>query len=91
MTIDERLEALVQTVELLASLHKNDHERLTKTREDADKLLETAARQAERHGALAQTAELLLATARQDGENIRALERIAEIHERRLTALEGGK
>jgi hypothetical protein len=27
--------------------------------------------------------------ARQDGENIRALARIAEIHERRLTALEG--
>jgi hypothetical protein len=27
--------------------------------------------------------------ARQDGENIRALARIAEIHERRLTTLEG--
>lgn len=27
--------------------------------------------------------------AKQDGENIRALARIAEIHERRLTALEG--
>lgn len=31
----------------------------------------------------------LLETARQDGENIRALARIAEIHERRLTDLEG--
>ncbi len=30
-------------------------------------------------------------TARQDGENIRALARIAEIHERRLTDLEGGE
>jgi hypothetical protein len=29
--------------------------------------------------------------ARQDGENIRALVRIAEIHERRLTDLEGGE
>jgi hypothetical protein len=29
--------------------------------------------------------------ARQDGENIRGLARIAEIHERRLTALEGGE
>ena len=28
-------------------------------------------------------------TAQQDGENIRALARIAEIHERRLTHLEG--
>jgi len=29
--------------------------------------------------------------ARQDGENIRALVRIAEIHERPLTTLEGGE
>lgn len=32
----------------------------------------------------------LRATATQDGENIRGLARIAEIHERRITALEGG-
>jgi hypothetical protein len=32
----------------------------------------------------------LRATATQDGENIRALARIAEIHERRITAIEGG-
>ena len=52
----------------------------------------------ERHEALAQsleiltadvremqsTAKALLETAKQDGENIRALVRIAEIHERRL-------
>ena len=29
--------------------------------------------------------------AQQDGENIRALARIAEIHERRLTDIEGGE
>jgi hypothetical protein len=33
--------------------------------------------------------EALQVLARQDGENIRALVRIAEIHERRLTTLEG--
>ena len=33
--------------------------------------------------------DVLIETARQDGENIRALARIAEIHERRLTNLEG--
>jgi hypothetical protein len=33
----------------------------------------------------------LKSTAGQDGENIRALARIAEIHERRLTDLEGGE
>jgi len=49
-----------------------------------------------RHEALTQTVELLapeiaeLVTAsKQDGENIRALARIAEIHERRLSDLEG--
>src|SRR5271154_3570237 len=34
--------------------------------------------------------EDLLKIAERDGENIRALARIAEIHERRLTSLEGG-
>ncbi len=35
--------------------------------------------------------ETLRDTAKQDGENIRALDRIAEIHERRLTAIEGSE
>jgi hypothetical protein len=60
---------------------------------------------AERHEALTQSVELLLTEgretskrisaleqlARQDGENIRALARIAEIHERRITDIEGGE
>ena len=33
--------------------------------------------------------EMLITAAQQDGENIRALARIAEAHERRLTDLEG--
>jgi archaellum component FlaC len=56
VTIDERIEALVMTCELLTK-----------------------------------DVETLRDTARQDGENIRALARIAEIHEHRLTDLEGGK
>ena len=39
--------------------------------------------------ALTPQIEALHAVARQDGENIRALARIAEIHERPLTRLEG--
>jgi hypothetical protein len=39
--------------------------------------------------ALTAKTEALQVLARQDGENIRGLVRIAEIHERRLTALEG--
>jgi len=53
---------------------------------------------AERHEALTQTVEMLThdiqnlkVVAQQDGENIRALARIAEIHERRLTGIEGGE
>jgi hypothetical protein len=56
----------------------------------------------ERHEALTQTVEVIaamqlandkqiagmLAASKQDGENIRALARIAEIHEHRLTDLE---
>ena len=51
-----------------------------------------------RHEAITHTVELLshdvrdlYATAKQDGENIRALARIAEMHDRRLTAPEGGQ
>ncbi len=39
---------------------------------------------------LRETSAQFVAAARQDGENIRELARIAEIHERRLTDLEGG-
>ena len=52
----------------------------------------------ERHEALTQTVELIAAMqlaltrdVQQDGENIRALARIAEIRERRLTGIEGGE
>lgn len=56
MNIDERIEALVMTCELLTK--------------DVQSLFQTA---------------------RQDGENIRGLARIAEIHEKRITDLEGTK
>ena len=55
-TIDERLQAVVESVGLL----------LQQSREHSKQL-------------------------EQDGENIRALARIAEIHERRLTTVESGK
>jgi hypothetical protein len=52
----------------------------------------------ERHEALTLSLERLTrdvqdlkTTSQQDGENIRALARIAEIHERRLTHIEGGE
>jgi archaellum component FlaC len=63
MDIDERIEALVMTVELLAGE------------------MET----------LRSSVDTLKTIAQQDGENIRALARIAEMHERRITDLEGGE
>ena len=52
----------------------------------------------ERHEALTLNVELLTrdvetlrAVVEKDAENVRALARIAEIHERRLSDLEGGK
>ena len=52
----------------------------------------------ERHEALTMNLELLhrdvqdlKTVVQQDGENIRALARIAEIHEKRLTEIEGGE
>jgi hypothetical protein len=45
----------------------------------------------ERHEALTQMAELMSRIRQQDGENIRALVRIAEIREKRLTGIEGGE
>jgi hypothetical protein len=70
MTIDERLEKLVER-----------HEALTQS---VELLMAEGHETGKRISALEQLAQ-------QDGENIRALARIAEIHERRLTEIEGGE
>ena len=76
MTIDERLdrlverhEALTQSVELLAM----------ETRELRAAVSDLSAAMSDLHAAVSQ-----------DGEHLRALVRIAEIRERRITHLEGG-
>ena len=75
MTIDERLDRLTER-----------HEALAQTLEllsvDIAQMITSGKQDAE-------TIKSLLATAKQDGENIRGLVRIAEIHDRRLNALEG--
>jgi len=73
MTLDERIEALVMSVELIS----RDVETLRATIEIDASTNATDIRN-------------LRATVEVDAENIRALARIAEIHERRLTGLEGG-
>ena len=64
-SFEERLEAINQTLELVAAMHADND------KEFRERFAEIARLQA------------------QDGEHIRALVRIAEIHERRLSRLEG--
>ena len=89
MTIDERLdrlterhEALAQTLELLSL---DVAQVLAASKQDAEniKLLLATVKQD------GENIQALIATVKIDGENIRGLARIAEIHDRRLNALEG--
>jgi hypothetical protein len=79
MNIDERLERISQNLDTLTKIHlDNDRE----YRERFDKIAMSLE-------SLTRDVQTLKTATQQDGENIRALARIAEIHERRLTALEG--
>jgi hypothetical protein len=74
------------------------------TKDAAVNIDERLEKMAERHEALAQSVDLLLIATRentenigklvevtnQDAESIRALARIAELHDRRITNIEGG-
>ncbi len=75
MTVDERLEFLLQSTE---SLHSGLQELTATVREISASVREVSA-----------TVRELKETAQIDGENIRALARIAEVHERRISDLEG--
>lgn len=57
MDIDERLRALVRTVELLARLHKDDHDRIRDDHDRIDKLIARAEKDGENIRALARIAE----------------------------------
>jgi hypothetical protein len=76
MTIDERLERLTER-----------HEALTQS---VEILLAQSQEQSRTIGRLLEHSQLHSDQLQQDGEHIRSLARIAEMHERRLTALEGG-
>jgi hypothetical protein len=69
---EERLEALNQTLELVAAMHIDDDKEFRERLAEIDKRLAAIAK--------AQA---------QNDEHIRALVRIAEIHEHRLSDLEG--
>jgi hypothetical protein len=77
MTFEERMDALTARHEALAmNMELIGH--------DVERLREHAE-------STNRSIDKLLETARQDGENIRALARIADMHDRRLSNLEGGE
>ena len=87
MTIDERIEALTMNLELLS----RDLESFRDTsRETMAQLAHQVARGSQQLAQVVQQVAQLVTVVTTDAENIRALARIAEIHERRLTDLEEG-
>ncbi|MBV9404533.1 MAG: hypothetical protein JO211_04260 [Acidobacteriaceae bacterium] len=76
MTIDERLERLTER-----------HEALTQSVEMMNHQIGELVAKSKQD---TETIRQLVRAVEQDGENIRGLARIAEIHERRLSSLEGG-
>jgi hypothetical protein len=71
-TIDERLEAIAQSLELAVAMQRDNDERYEK-----------------RFAEIATTLQEIATNQKRDGEHILALVRIAELHDRRLTNLEG--
>ena len=69
---DERLEALKQTLELVAAMHIGNDKEFR-----------------ERFAGIATALQQVAANQERDGEHILALVRIAELHDRRITHLEG--
>jgi archaellum component FlaC len=89
MNIDERIENITRSMEAMKGSLDGFKTGMDGFKSSLDSMKE-------RHDALTMNLELLgheirdmKAASQQDGENIRALARIAEIHERRITHLEG--
>jgi len=79
--LDRRIEAIAMNLELTVSMAQASEARMYK-------MIEKVGQSVEKVG---QSVDKLLAIVEKDGENIRALARIAEIHEHRLSDLEGGE
>ena len=67
-TIDERLDGLTQTLEIIASMQRDNEKRFAE---------------------IGATLQEIATNQKRDGEHILALARIAELHDRRLSNLEG--
>ena len=81
-TIDERIDALTMNLELFSRDVEHFRADVQSFRVEVQALGGAVE-------SLRESTANLAITSKQDGENIRALARIAEIHERRLSAIEG--
>jgi SMC interacting uncharacterized protein involved in chromosome segregation len=79
VTVEERFERIESNLDMLIKIH------LDNDREYRERFDQVVKRLEQLTGAV----EELRAASKQDGEHIHALVRIAEIHERRLSDLEG--
>lgn len=81
MNIDERIEALTLNLEVMSGMVRDVLKSVDAMREGVDAMRESV-------DAMRESMDKLKEVSLRDGENIRALARIAEMHERRLTDLE---
>jgi hypothetical protein len=86
MTIDDRIQAFTQTLELLASLHEDTERKLAAVHEQTERELRSLAESVKAHdGHFAEHEKYLM----QITEGTARLLHVAESHERRLSRLEG--
>ena len=79
MSIDERIEALTMHLEITAGMARDNEMKIDKMQERIDRSQER----------IDKSIDKILVLVEKDAENIRGLARIAEIHEHRISGLEG--
>lgn len=84
MTVDERLEALTMNLELMSHSAEANARHI----EAHDRQIEANARQIEK---LTDAVTKLVGVSNEDATAIRTLARIADLHEKRVTGIEGGR
>lgn len=86
MTVEERFEQMESNLNMIIKIHPdNDREYRERFDQDMKRMDRLMAAIEELKGVVQE----LRAASKQDGEHIHALVRIAEIHERRISDLEG--
>ena len=91
MNLDERLEALTQSVELLASMHNDREKRMGRLEQAMERLGLVAERIAVGTDRLTKGGTRLENLVTEIAEGTARLLHVVEIHEQRISALEGNR